>query len=165
MTTPLTPSDLQAYMQAQGIPGHILLLGTPTPTVEIAAQVVGAAPEQIIKSILFTIDEQPVLAIACGSAYIDRAAIARLYNVGKKHVKLAAPETVLAVSGYAVGAMPPFGHCQPLTTLIDRRVLELSTAYAGGGGENALLRLNPQDILQHTQGKVMDLSRPPTEME
>ena len=66
MTTPLlTPSDLQAYMQAQGIPGKILLLETPTPTVEIAAQVVSAQPDQIIKSILFTVDEEPVLAIAC----------------------------------------------------------------------------------------------------
>ncbi|HNT25450.1 MAG TPA: YbaK/EbsC family protein [Anaerolineales bacterium] len=166
MTTPLlTPSDLQAYMQAQGIPGKILLLETPTPTVEIAAQVVSAQPDQIIKSILFTVDEEPVLAIACGTAYIDRAAIARLYNVGKKRVRLAAPETVLAVSGYAVGAMPPFGHRRPLPTLIDARVLGLATAYAGGGGENALLRLDPQDILRHTQGTVMDLSCPPSETE
>jgi prolyl-tRNA editing enzyme YbaK/EbsC (Cys-tRNA(Pro) deacylase) len=77
--------------------------------------------------------------------------------VGKKRVKLATPEMVLEISGYEVGAMPPFGHRQPLTTLIDQRVLDLPEAYAGGGAENAIVRLNPQDILQVTGARVLDL--------
>ena len=162
---PLTPADLQAFLQAHAIPGQILLLDVPTPTVEAAAQAVGASPQQIIKSILFTVDEQPVLAITCGTAYVNRAAIAGLYDVGKKRVRLAAPEAVLALSGYEVGAMPPFGHRQPLPTLLDSRVLEQPEAYAGGGGENALLRINPQDILRQTQAKVLDLTLQPSEAE
>jgi prolyl-tRNA editing enzyme YbaK/EbsC (Cys-tRNA(Pro) deacylase) len=77
--------------------------------------------------------------------------------VGKKRVKLAAPEMVLEISGYEVGAMPPFGHRQQLATLIDRRVLDFTDAYAGGGAENALVHLNPQDILRVTGGKILDL--------
>jgi prolyl-tRNA editing enzyme YbaK/EbsC (Cys-tRNA(Pro) deacylase) len=53
--------------------------------------------------------------------------------------------------------MPPFGYRQPLTTLIDQRVLDLPEAYAGGGAENAIVRLNPQDILQVTGARVLDL--------
>jgi prolyl-tRNA editing enzyme YbaK/EbsC (Cys-tRNA(Pro) deacylase) len=64
---------------------------------------------------------------------------------------------VLEISGYEVGAMPPFGHRQLLTTLIDRRVLDFTDAYAGGGAENALAHLNPQDILRVTGAKVLDL--------
>lgn len=118
---------------------------------------VSANPEQIIKSILFMVDGDPVLVIACGLSTIGRRAIADLYGVGKKRVKLATPEMVLEISGYEVGAMPPFGHRQPLTTLIDRRVLDVPEAYAGGGAENALIRLNPQDILQVTGAKILDL--------
>jgi prolyl-tRNA editing enzyme YbaK/EbsC (Cys-tRNA(Pro) deacylase) len=165
MKPPLTPTDLQAYLQAHAVSGQLLLLDVPTPTVEAAAQAVGARPEQIVKSILFTVDEQPVLAIACGTAYINRSAIAGLYGVGKKRVKLAAPETVLALSGYQVGAMPPFGHRQPLPTLLDHRVLDLPTVYAGGGAENALLRLDPQAILGLTHAQVMDLTLQPLEAE
>jgi len=149
--------ELGEYMQAHGILGEILHLGVPTPTVEAAAQAVSAMPEQIIKSILFVVDEQPVLAIACGTANINRRAIADLYGVGRKRVKLASPEMVLEISGYEVGAMPPFGHQQPLLTLIDPRVLDLPEAYAGGGAENALLRLDPQEILRATAGTVRDL--------
>ena len=149
--------NLREYMQSNAIPGEILHLDVPTPTVEAAAQAVCAEPTQIIKSILFMVDENPVLVIACGKSTISRRAIADLYGVGKKRVKLATPEMVLELSGYEVGAMPPFGHRQLLTTLIDSRVLDLPEAYAGGGAENALLRLNPLEILRVTGAKVLDL--------
>ena len=149
--------DLQAFMQSQGIQGEILNLDVATPTVESAAQAVGSKVEQIIKSILFVIDDQPVLAIACGVSNINRRVIGELYRVGKKRVKLASPEKVLEISGYEVGAMPPFGHRQLLTTLIDPRVLELTEAYAGGGAENALIRLNPQEIKRVTSAQTVDL--------
>ncbi|HSB67527.1 MAG TPA: YbaK/EbsC family protein [Anaerolineales bacterium] len=149
--------DLQGFMQDHSIQGEILRLNVPTPTVESAAQAVNAGPEQIIKSILFLVDDQPVLAIACGLTNIGRRAIADLYGVGKKRVKLASPEKVLEISGYEVGAMPPFGHRQPLVTLIDRKVLDAPEAYAGGGAENTLVRLDPHDILRVTGAKVMDL--------
>jgi prolyl-tRNA editing enzyme YbaK/EbsC (Cys-tRNA(Pro) deacylase) len=99
----------------------------------------------------------PVLAIACGLSSIQRRAIADLYGVGKKRVKLASAETVLEISGYEVGAMPPFGHRQPLVTLIDRKVLEFTDAYAGGGAENAIVHLTPQDILRVSGARVLDL--------
>ncbi len=151
-------------MTAHGIPGEILHLGAPTPTVEAAAQVLGVRTEQIVKSILFLVDgagqAAPVLAIACGTGYIERRLIGTHFRVGRKRVRLASAEEVLAISGYEVGAMPPFGHRQPLTTLLDRRVLDLPEAYAGGGEENVLLRLDPQDILRFTAATEMDLTIP-----
>jgi len=149
--------ELAGFMKAHNVQGEILHLGVPTPTVEAAAQAVNASPEQIIKSILFMVDGQAVLAVACGKASIECRAIADLYGVGKKRVKLATPEMVLEISGYEVGAMPPFGHHHPLTTLIDTRVLDSSESYAGGGAENALVRLNPQEILKVTGAKVLGL--------
>jgi prolyl-tRNA editing enzyme YbaK/EbsC (Cys-tRNA(Pro) deacylase) len=149
--------DLRAFLQARNIAAEIVRLDVPTPTVESAALAVGTEVDQIIKSILFIADEHPVLAIACGLSSIQRRAIADLLGIGKKRVKLATVEMVLEISGYEVGAMPPFGHRQPLNTLVDRRVLNYSDAYAGGGAENVLLHLNPQDILRVTGAQVLDL--------
>ena len=144
-------------MRENFITGEILHLKVPTPTVETAAQAAGTQPEQIVKSILFLVDSQPVLAITCGTQHVEQRAIAGLYGVGRKRVKLATPQDVLEVSGYEVGAIPPFGHRQPLTTLLDQRVLEWPVVYAGGGAENALVRLKPEEIQRVTQGKVMNL--------
>jgi len=153
----LDVGELQSYMQDLSIRGEILKLDVPTPTVETAAQAVHARPEQIIKSILFLVDDQPVLAIACGLSNIGRRAIADLYGVGKKRVKLAPPDKVVEISGYEVGAMPPFGHRHPIITLMDRKVLDLHEAYAGGGAEDTLVRLDPHEILRVSGAKVLDL--------
>ena len=155
--TRLGVKELRTFIQAWSITAEIVQLDVPTPTVETAAQAVGTQVDQIIKSILFLADEHPVLAIACGLSNIQRRAIADLFAVGKKRVKLATAEMVLEISGYEVGAMPPFGHRQPLNTVIDQRVLDFTDAYAGGGAENVLLHLNPQDILRVTGAKVLDL--------
>ena len=153
----LGPSHLAAFMQAKEIPGEIIELDVPTPTVEAAAAAVGCQPEQIVKSLLFFVREQPVLAITSGPAHIERRSIAAHYQVGRKKVKLADPQTVLAETGFGVGAMPPFGHHAPLPTLIDRRVLEKKRVYAGGGSDQALLRISPQEIVTASQGTILDL--------
>jgi prolyl-tRNA editing enzyme YbaK/EbsC (Cys-tRNA(Pro) deacylase) len=144
-------------MQEQGIYGEMLHLDVPTPTVETAAQAVGTRVEQIVKSILFVIEGRPVLTITSGTSHVDRRAIASLFSVGRKRVKLASAEAVLEICGYEVGAMPPFGHLSKLQTLLDRGVLEMPEVYAGGGAENVLVRLSPEEILRVTQAQVMDL--------
>ncbi|MBK5108653.1 MAG: YbaK/EbsC family protein [Anaerolineales bacterium] len=151
------PSHLAVFMQENDIPGEILELDVPTPTVEAAAAAVGCQPDQIVKSLLFFVRDEPVLAITSGPAHIERRSIAAHYQVGRKKVKLADPQTVLAETGFGVGAMPPFGHYSPLPTLIDQRVLEKEQVYAGGGSDQALLHISPQAILAATQGTILDL--------
>lgn len=157
----LTPTDLQIFMNQNDIPGEIVFLDTPTPTVETAAQAVGTDPKHIVKSVLFSFDDEHVLAIASGLGLIDRRAIASHYGIGRKRVKLSTSEVVLEVTGYPIGTVPPFGHKKPVKVLLDQRILEMTQVYAGGGDHNALVRLNPEDILRITQADIMDLHNPP----
>lgn len=164
----LNSSDLQSFMSAHNLTGEILRLSVPTPTVETASQAAGVHLDQIVKSILFLVEDlpgaqpyQPVLAIACGTAHVEQRAIAAHYGVGRKRVKLASPEQVRSITGYEVGALPPFGHRQPLPTLLDHRVLNLPQVYAGGGEENALVRLDSRDIARLTGAVVLDLTAIP----
>jgi prolyl-tRNA editing enzyme YbaK/EbsC (Cys-tRNA(Pro) deacylase) len=157
----LTPADLKTFIDQNDINGEIVYLDTPTPTVETAAQAVGTDPKHIVKSVLFTINDQHVLAITNGLRLIERRVIAGRYEVGRKRVKLSPPDIVLAITGYPIGTVPPFGHTNPLTVLIDPHVLEMQEIYAGGGAHNALIRLNPGDILRITKAEVLDLHNPP----
>ncbi len=147
-------------MRQHGIQGEILQLDQPVPTVPAAARAVGALEDQIVKSLLFLVAGEPLLAITCGTRRVDRRAVATVRGVGRKKVKLAAPEDVLAISGYTVGAMPPFGHSSALPTLLDESVLEQPAVYAGGGSDTALVRLDPQEILAATGAQVLDLRGP-----
>ncbi|UCE00593.1 MAG: YbaK/EbsC family protein [Chloroflexota bacterium] len=159
----LDPSHLSNFMQVNQIPGEILHLEVPTPTVEAAAAAVGTEPDNIVKSLLFYVGEGYILAITCGAEHIERRALAVHFMVGRKKVKLADPLTVLEETGFQVGAMPPFGHLSPLPTIIDRRVLEKQVVYAGGGSEHTLLRIKPETILSVTNAQVLDLLIPPNQ--
>ena len=159
----LKPHDLQSFMDHHTIQGEILYLSVPTPTVEIAAQALGVAIDQIVKSILFIVHQQSVLAIANGTALIDKRTLAAEFGVSRKKVKLATPAEMLVISGYEAGAMPPFGHLQPLPTVIDRQVLSFPEVFAGGGAENAMLRINPSEILRVSAARVISLTGNPSE--
>ena len=154
---PLTPDDLERYIAEHGIEAEVLRLPGATPTVEEAARVVGCDTSQIVKSVLFMVNGEPYLCVACGTEPVSRRKVAARLGVGRKRVKLATPETVLARTGYAVGTVPPFGHPSPLTTFIDRRVLQQEEVYAGGGGIAALMRIRSGELQAHIQAEVLDL--------
>ena len=148
-------------MDRQEIPGQILHLDVPTPTVEAAALALDVEPRQIVKSVLFTVRDACVLTISCGDPLVERRVIAALYGVGRKRVKLAPPAVVLDFTGFPVGTVPPFGHRRPLHTLLDPRVLTFDEIFAGGGTHHALVRLNPKDIARITQAEIIDLHTRP----
>ena len=154
----LTANDLIQFMEQNAIAGEILFLDAPTPPVEAAALALGTQPGQVAKSVLFTTPEGAVLAITCGTRRIERRAIAAACGVGRKKVRLANAETVLRVTGYPVGTVPPFGHPQPLRTIVDPRVLDQAQIYAGGGAHQAMLRLeNPQDLVRVSGAQILNL--------
>jgi Cys-tRNA(Pro) deacylase len=156
--SPLTSADLQRFIEAQQIEATILPLNEHTPTVPDAARALAVEPEQIIKSLVFLVKDEPLLVINNGLAKVDRRKVADRLGVGKKQVKFASAEQALEITGYVVGSMPPFGHRRKLPTFIDPAVTEFDTIFGGGGDINAMLRLTPGELLRVTEGEVMRVS-------
>lgn len=153
----LTVDDVAAYVQRVGLAAEIIRLETPTPTVMAAAAAVGATPEQIGKSILFFVQDAPHLVIATGLHRLDYRRLAAYCGVSRRAIRLANAEQVAAITGYPVGAVPPFGHRQPVPTLIEARVLTQPIIYVGGGGLDALVRLTSQALYGILAAPVVDL--------
>lgn len=142
----LDSKDLQTYLKTHDAQARVLHLDEPTPTVSDAAAAVGVHPDQIIKSLLFMVADKPVLAIANGHRDVDLRTLARYFEVGRKRVKLAGARTVLDISGYPVGAVPPVGWKTDVQAFIDPNILRYDLVYAGGGEVNALVEISPEDI-------------------
>jgi prolyl-tRNA editing enzyme YbaK/EbsC (Cys-tRNA(Pro) deacylase) len=151
-------SDLAGFIEAGDIKAEIVHLPVETPTVAAAAEAVGVKPEQIIKSVLFLADGQPVLVVANGLSRIDRKRLANVLEMSRRRVKIASGEQVLEITGYAVGAVPPFGHPARLRTLLDKGVLAETVIYGGGGESNALMRLSTPALQQVIDGEVVDIT-------
>ena len=67
-------------------------------------------------------------------------------------------EQVEAITGYPIGAVPPFGHPQPLETLLDEGVLQQEEVLGGGGETNALMRVAVSELQRVTDGRVVDVA-------
>jgi Cys-tRNA(Pro) deacylase len=148
---------LEAFIESHGIQARIIRLNVPTPTVEAAADALGTTTDKIVKSLLFLVEGQPVLVITPGTNRVDYRKIARHYGVGRKRVKLADPATVFAMTGYEVGAVPPFGHLRSLDIILERSIFLQEIIFAGGGSEEALLEVRPEEILSVTAATTLDL--------
>lgn len=143
---PLGAGDVEAYLRQSGLAGEMVHLTEETPSVESAAQAVGAPVDRIVKSVLFIADGQPVIVLANGTRRVNYKRVADYLGLSRKRVKLADAATVLAVTGYPVGTVPPFAHRSRLRTLIDAAVLDQPEVYAGGGAIDTLLRIAPGEI-------------------
>jgi len=113
---------------------------------------------QIIKSLIFHIDGNPLLVINNGLARVDRRKLAAYLGVGRKKVKFASPDKAFALTGFVVGSMPPFGHKQKLRTLVDTAVAQLDIIYGGGGDIDAMMRLTSGELLSVSQAEVTTFS-------
>ena len=151
-------SDLQQFIDEHRIEASIIPLDEHTPTVGDAARALGVDSDQIIKSLVFHVNGQPLLVINNGLARVDRKKLAACLGVGRKKVKFADPDMVLQTTGFIVGSMPPFGHKTRLRTLVDEAVAKLSVIYGGGGDINAMMRLTPGELLTVTDAEITSLS-------
>ncbi|HRQ39164.1 MAG TPA: YbaK/EbsC family protein [Chloroflexota bacterium] len=143
----MNATDLYKYIIQNRIEAEILLLKVETPTVEAAALALGVLPEQIIKSVLFLADKEPVVVIASGLARLDQKGLADYLGVSRRRVKIAGPEAVLAHTGYVAGSVPPFAYIQPIRTVVETAVLhQPGFIYGGGGDINALLKLTVGEL-------------------
>lgn len=129
-----------------------------TPTVPEAARVLGVEPQQILKSLVFQVKEEPILVITNGVARVDRRKIAAHLEVGRGRVKFASVDKALEITGFVVGSMPPFGHLQKMRTLVDTAVTSLGVTYCGGGNLDAMMRITDDELVRTTSAEILDLS-------
>ncbi|MCA9909151.1 MAG: YbaK/EbsC family protein, partial [Anaerolineae bacterium] len=107
---PFTSEHVQMALDQHGLGVKIHHFETTTATSQQAADNIGCQLGQIIKSIAFIVDDRPILVLTSGDQRVDDKKIAALYNVGRKKVRVATPEQMVEIYGYAPGSMPPLAH-------------------------------------------------------
>lgn len=151
---PLTPDNLQAYLDNLAIEAEIVYPGKPTPTVPAAAEALGVEADRIVKSVVFLVNERPFVVYANGTRRVDPRKLAERLNVSRKKVKLADADQVLELTGYAVGTVPPVGLKTQMPAFLDPAIQGYDVVYAGGGGINALLKITPAELLRVTNAEI-----------
>jgi Cys-tRNA(Pro) deacylase len=142
-------------LAAAGVEAEVRAYAESTRTAEEAATAIGAMVGQIVKSLIFLADGQPILALVSGVNRLDTAKLAQV--VGAK-ITRADAETVRATTGYAIGGVPPIGLATSLPVYFDRDLLQYAEVWAAAGTPHAVFCIAPDALAHITDAQVADLA-------
>jgi Cys-tRNA(Pro) deacylase len=122
-----------------------------------AAAAIGVQVGQIVKSLIFGVDGDVVLACVSGSNQLDERKLAAAAG-GAKCERVDA-DTVREVTGYPIGGVPPLGHARPLRVFFDPDLLQYDEVWAAAGTWHDVFGVDPNALVAATGGLVVELKR------
>jgi Cys-tRNA(Pro)/Cys-tRNA(Cys) deacylase len=150
MTDQKPPVSLE--LEKLNIPHRVFTHPGKVTSLEQAARERGQRPEQIVRSILFRLsDDEYLMALVAGPTQISWKAL-RSY-LGQSRLTMADKEEVLAVTGYPIGAVSPFGTARKLRILVDPSVFVEEEISLGSGVRRTTIILKSVD-LKRALGKI-----------
>lgn len=140
-----------------GIEVHPKEYPAGTRTAADAAAAIGVDVGQIVKSLVFSVDGEVVVALVSGRNRCDEAKLARA--AGGTAAQREDADTVREATGFPIGGVPPFGHRSPLRVFIDEDLLAHDELWAAAGLPYVNFATTPADLVRATGGTVCDLAR------
>lgn len=143
---PLHPNVLRVIEAAAraGLAIEVVRFPASTRTAADAARAVGCDVAQIVKSLVFMVDGEPVVALLSGADRLDPERLAAA--MGGSDVRRAEGDEVRAATGYAIGGVPPIAHARTLPVLMDERLMLQPQVWAAAGLPDAVFRVTPQAL-------------------
>lgn len=133
-------------LEKLNIPHTIFHHEKPVHSFEQAAEDRGQRPGQIIRSILFRLGEDAYLmALVAGPAQISWKLL-RKY-LGQSRLTMATEDEVLAVTGYRIGTVGPFGLQRQMRVLVEAGVLLEEEVSIGSGMRDRAVILKSADLI------------------
>ena len=128
-----------------------------TKTAQDAADAIGVAVGQIVKSLVFAVDGEIVMAYVSGANQLDEKKLA-LAAGGAKCARVDA-DAVRAATGYPIGGVPPLGLATQMRIFIDPDLMQYDGVWAAAGTWNDVFAVSPRELATATGGVVVDLRR------
>jgi prolyl-tRNA editing enzyme YbaK/EbsC (Cys-tRNA(Pro) deacylase) len=128
-----------------------------TKTAAAAAAAIGVEVGQIVKSLIFAVDGEVVLAYVSGANQLDERRLAEAAG-GVECTRVDA-DRVREVTGFPIGGVPPFGHATSLRIFIDPDLLGYDEVWAAAGTWDDVFAIAPSDLVRASGGVLTDLKR------
>lgn len=128
-----------------------------TKTAADAAAAIGVHVGQIVKSLIFAVDGEVVLAYVSGANQLDEKKLA--HAAGGSNCSRVDATRVYETTGFPIGGVPPFGHTTQLRVFIDPDLLRYDEIWAAAGTWHDVFAVAPADLVRVSDGTVVELKR------
>jgi len=145
---------IQDLLRELGYDYVVLERAESTRTAQEAADRAGCELGQIVKSLIFRGkgSGKPILVLTSGANRVDEK---RITEYAGEAIGKADADFARAVTGFAIGGVPPIGHPEKIETYLDEDFLQYETVWAAAGTPNAIFELKTVDLQKMTGGKTV----------
>jgi len=157
MTKPLNSIQRVAEdAEKLGLEIGIKEMEVSTRTAQEAADAVGCAVAQIIKSLIFerVTDQNLVLVLVSGAHNADMEKLQQ--HVGCE-LQRADPRKIRTITGFAIGGVSAIGHLTPLPVYMDETLLNHETIWSAAGKPNAVFEVSSADLVRKVDATVIQI--------
>jgi Cys-tRNA(Pro)/Cys-tRNA(Cys) deacylase len=138
---------ISVILENLGVPHRVFRHETPVTSLEQAARERGQRPEQIVRSILFRVrDGEYAMVLMAGGEQVSWKILRKI--LGRSRISMAAEQEVLAVTGYHIGTVGPFGLPKPVRVIVDAGVSKEEEVSIGSGMRGRAIILNSADLIK-----------------
>ena len=134
----------------------VMVLDSSARTALEAAESLNTDVGSIVKSLLFKSENNFILCLVSGD---KRCSLNKLKKIKQqKDISMANPQSVKEVTGFTIGGVSPIGHLKEVEIFIDNNLKRFQNIYAAAGHPNCVYKVNFENLLKMTSGKVEDIT-------
>ncbi|MCW2305704.1 YbaK/EbsC family protein [Rhodobium gokarnense] len=153
------PKSAQLVSEAAanaGLDVTVMEMPASTRTAEEAAAACNCTVAQIVKSLVFRgkTSKKPYLFLVSGANRVNEKGVAK--HLGEALTRPDADD-VRALTGFAIGGIPPLGHATPLQTFIDTDLLGFDVVWAAAGTPKCVFSCDPNALVDAVGATPIDV--------
>ena len=138
-----------AALEAEGVEPRIVWFGDAVTTAQLAADALGVEVGQIANSLVFTLDDEPILVLTSGAHRVDTEWLGE--RLGGR-IGRASKEVVKAATGQVIGGVAPVGHPSPVRTFVDVDLAAYDEVWAAAGHARTVFPTTFGELVRLTGG-------------
>jgi prolyl-tRNA editing enzyme YbaK/EbsC (Cys-tRNA(Pro) deacylase) len=131
-----TAAKVQERLAERGLDVEVVVLPDSTRTAAEAAAACKCDVGQIVKSLVFVVDDHPTMVLCAGDRRVTRV-----------DGEPASAQQARNATGFSIGGVPPLGHDRDLPTIIDESLRRFESVWCAAGTPNAVFETRVEELL------------------
>ena len=138
-----TAARLAERLHQRGLQIEVRTLSDSARTAALAARALDVEVGQIVKSLVFLREGEPVMVLCAGDRRVDAERLG---------LSTATADRVREQTGFSIGGIPPLGHDVELPTTIDESLRRFDVVWAAAGTPHDVFAVGTDALIQAIPG-------------
>ncbi len=138
------------YFASLNLESRVKILTESSATVEEAAQALGCLPENIAKTMSFSLEDRSILVVMAGDRKVDNKKYKAVFG---KRAKMVPRDLVEEAIGHLPGGVCPFALKPEVEVYLDESLKRFDWIYPAAGDDHSAVELTPAELEKYSAAK------------